>query len=351
MTIALPQLAGSNLATNSSTSTFKSCRRKYLYQYGIGVRKREHGGALSLGSAWHVGLDVRNKGGTLDVAIETACAGYEVTPGWVKTEDHVAEWMLERWTVASMLRQYYERYGDAASDPDIAEVVASEMVFEFPVKNPATGRRIRGKMASGKIDGIVRMHDGRLALLEHKSAKDDLGPDSDYWKKLKFDSQISMYWVACHELGYPIETILYDVQRKPGIKPRKVTKSENEAIKSLGYYYGDVAKATADFETFPMWSARFCYDVRCDPSRYFVRKEISRLTADLDEFRRDLYHVVQDIADAEKHGRWYRNQTACRSYNKPCPYVKHCHAGVSRENPPPYFEAVDDVHPELRSNE
>jgi hypothetical protein len=40
------------------------------------------------------------------------------------------------------------------------------------------------------------MADGRLAVLECNTAGEDVGPDSDCWLRLRYDGQISLYFLA-----------------------------------------------------------------------------------------------------------------------------------------------------------
>jgi hypothetical protein len=76
------------------------------------------------------------------------------------------------------------------------EVVATEQAFRVPLVNPATGKATPTFELAGKIDGIVRLEDGRLAVKESKTCSEDLGADSDYWRRLRIDHQITLYMLA-----------------------------------------------------------------------------------------------------------------------------------------------------------
>ena len=62
---------------------------------------------------------------------------------------------------------------------------------------PHTGRQSQTFRIAGKVDGIVRCHDG-LYLLEHKTASTI---DASYLDKLWTDTQIALYCYYLRELG------------------------------------------------------------------------------------------------------------------------------------------------------
>lgn len=60
---------------------------------------------------------------------------------------------------------------------------------------------------------------------------EDIQPDSDLWRRLQIDSQISMYVLAARRLGYPVECVLYNVTRKPTIKPTAIPLLDELGVK------------------------------------------------------------------------------------------------------------------------
>jgi hypothetical protein len=67
--------------------------------------------------------------------------------------------------------------------------------------NPATGRASQTRQLGGKLDVLVRDQDSRALIIEHKTSSEDLGPGSDYWRRLRMDPQISTYFVGARALG------------------------------------------------------------------------------------------------------------------------------------------------------
>lgn len=375
-TLSLPQLAGANILTHSRMQTFRTCQEKHHNRYELGIRREGDEVYFRMGGACHKGIDLRAKGASTDDAIAIATQGYEVLPRWCVAEEAVHDWMTERETVAVLLSGYFwiwERDG-VPDNLRVAEVLESEGAFELPIRNPETGAASTVFRQAGKRDALVRLGDGRVALKETKTVGEDLDPASDYWKRLRLDNQISQYFCAVQDEGKPIDTILYDVIRKPSIAPKLVPildadgkKIVNDAegkrvlkenIKKNGepgaghgdpIQSGNVEKGwilQQRRETPEEFGKRLLEDITARPEFYYARQEIPRLDADLARFRADLWDVAATIREARNNGRHYRNTAACTLMGR-CEYLDQCHAGIDPDNPPAGFVRVTNLHPEL----
>lgn len=388
--IALPQLAGHNLLTHSRLSCMAECPRKHYYRYELGIRRSRTAQPLRMGGAFHLGLDLRAQGRAVDEAVAEAIAEYAVLPEWCRTDEQVADWLCEREKVATLLFgyfHYWEVQRCREHEPtDPVEIIATEQQFEIPLRNPDTGKASRNFRLAGKIDKIVRLRDGRLAVMEHKTAKADLAPHSNYWKRLEIDQQISIYMIAARTIGYPVETVLYDVIRKPGIKPRTAvpTLDENGLKIVINIHTGErvygkrgkngqppAPRQTGSSEegyvlqthkeTVEEYGARLAADIDSKPGWYFARKEIPRLRVDLDETEAELWHLQQEIRDRQKSKRWRRNASSCLRYNKAepdsdgedgaCEYLPVCKNGLEYGRVPDGFVQVENVHGELDTDD
>ncbi len=339
MSVALPQL-GSSILTNSRLRCARECPRKHQFRYEIGLRPSRVGSALRLGSAVHVGLEALALGRTMDEAAAAATSSYELLPEWCKGAEQVEDWMVERETVAAMIAGHSWRWGG-----DGIEHVCAEQAFDMPIVNPETGASTPTWRLAGKIDAIVRLPDGRMAVKENKTTGDAIDPEADYWKRLRIDSQISTYWLAATHLGHRIETVLYDVIRKPGISPRRLTKAEAGAWD--GTWFGQPFDHGApERETPAMYGARLLADMGERPDFYFARREIPRLESDIEEFRSELWEQAADLRERRRSGRWYRNSNACIGFGR-CEYIDLCSDGYEAGAVPPGFEIVKNLHPEL----
>src|SRR4030042_3422299 len=96
------------LLTNSSTATFKQCRKKYFWSYILGIRPEYDGKALRMGSAYHEALDVMRTTLDREAGIEAARKAYEFCP---ENFDPL-QWEIERETVAALANGYAWRWGD-----------------------------------------------------------------------------------------------------------------------------------------------------------------------------------------------------------------------------------------------
>lgn len=361
---ALPQIPGHDILTFSRMQCHKRCRRLHHYRYNLGVRKGDVARPLRFGGAMHVGWESLGLGQSIDEATIRATQPYETLPGWATTDEAVAEWMVERESVAQLLYGWWWYYTD---DPDIAEFEATEFAFYLPIRNPATGARTNRWKRAGKIDGIVRLRDGRLAVLEHKTTGDDISPSSDYWLKLEFDEQISGYLLAAREMGYDVETVLYDVVRKPTIAPRQIPVLDEQGCKIVHDTDGnrvylkdgsprqsasarDGHSLLTRTENHKEFGERLNQDIIDRPAFYYARREIPRLHADLVEYEHDLWQQAADIREGLRAGRHFRNSGACTTMGR-CEFLDLCKQGINPDEVPEGFRRVEHLHPELVSND
>jgi len=327
--------------TNSQGNTFKMCARKHFFAYELGLRRIVDAQPLRFGSAFAFGLDRYRQGKYL--AAEIIADTVRQYDAHRPSNDD--DWLIEREQIARLLVGYFWRW--ARMDQSLT-ILATELPFDMPLINPETGRASRLFTVAGVIDAIVKLPDGRIAIMEDKTSGQSLDVNSDYWKRLRIDSQISIYWRAAEQLGYDVATVLYDVIRKPSIRPRKLTLVEKAGIKDSGRWYGELATIPADGrETPQMYGARLRKDMADRPDFYFARREIPRLQTDLQESDWDVWQTAKMIRECQKHNRWPRNTTACVGFGR-CTYFDLCTDGFDPGTVPHGFEKVDDVHPELQ---
>lgn len=355
-----PAADGRHLLTHSRLACARKCPRRHWYAYELGLRPDRQSAPLRIGGAVHLGLDLLARGVDRENALDRAVAGYADFPAWCGSEDDRRAWLYERETVLRLLHAYscyWEEQG--------LQVIATEQAFEIAVVNPATGAPATAHRLAGKIDKIIRLPDGRLAVMEHKTTSDSLDADSDYWSRLRIDGQISLYIHAARERGFDAVTVLYDVIRKPAIQPTAVPLLDADGLKQVvdangervrtkdGKKWRETADAAAGYRLLsrPMtpeeWGDKLSADICDRPDRYFARREIARLDSDLDGFRRELWWQHQDLLGRRREGHWPRNPEACLS-PFPCEYRDVCWGGLDVEaQTPEGFVRLEFVHPEL----
>ena len=205
----------------------------------------------------------------------------------------------------AMLTVYHEAWHvDAAERFD---VIGVELPFECDLVNPATGATSRTFRLAGKLDALCRERTtGRVLIVEHKTSSEDLTPGGDYHARLRMDSQVSTYFAGARSLGYEPAACLYDVLRKPAMRPQlatphgarkytKPTKTEPEPRLYAGQREHD--------ETPEEYEARMLDAMARDVGAWVHRFEVVRLDAEREEAAADVWQIARMIRDAQIEGR------------------------------------------------
>ena len=286
----------------------------------MGLRPRVDGHALRFGTLWHSMQEQRWLGQAPTLAPDAD--PYDAA------------------RLRAMLMVY-----DTCWDDDLQryEVLAIEKPFRAPLLD-GNSKRVRGWCIAGKVDGILREPStGETAILEHKTTSDSLETGGSYWARLTIDSQISIYFDGAAELGHDVSACLYDVARKPALKPLLATPEGSRKFTKEGVLY---ATQRATDETPDEYRAR-CIEAMADHAPEYVnRARIVRLGDELAQARADLTGTVRAIEACGKSDCWPRSDAHCFEYGR-CPYWSLC-AGQGSQSE---FTKVEDVHPELAAHD
>lgn len=308
--------------TSTSLACFRSCPRKYFYRYEMCLAREQVATPLRIGTAWHK-------------LMEVLIAQQDVLDG---LED-----LYEVATLVALYDGYRRRYA-----MDTMVFLATERPFELKIPCGANSKRSISKAKrAGKIDAIVELNDGRVAVLEYKTCGEDIGPDSDYWLRLRGDHQVSEYITAARDIGYPVEFVIYDVVRKPTILPYKATPPESRKYTKEGRLYANQRDTD---ETPEDYRRRLASDIAERPDYYYARREVWRSRDELRMFEDERAMQIKTIKDVAKRGAWYRNVSRWNCSN--CEFSGPCLGGVKldRDNVPSGFVVLPDPHPELEAN-
>lgn len=251
-------------------------------------------------------------------------------------------------TIRGLLFGYHDRWKDEEWHVD-----GVEQEFHLPIVNPATRRPSPMFTHAGKFDGLISRYDGPY-LLEHKTCSEDLSPGSWYWRRLAIDTQLSGYLLASWLSGQRLAGVLYDVIRKPEIRPKKLGLADSSEFRQSGLYCGR-QMSSASYQRFcldlerhegpEMFEARLAQDTLARPEWYFGRQILCRLDRELLTYARELWLTAQDMHQAMRFGDHRRNDKACYQFFRPCEYLDLC-AGQDRvENP--RWHKLPSLHPEL----
>lgn len=359
MNIALPQIAGHDILTHSRLACFKTCARKHWLRYDQGVRPVKDSRALRFGAAVHEIIDRVNRGEPIETAIHVVVD--EMVP-LDPSIDLYDEHIMDACKVGALMEGYYAYWGNSEDGSTrVIDTLVSEQAFELPIRNLDTGRSSRTYAYAGKIDAIVRLADGRLAVMETKTTSSPCEYGSDYWMRLRVDDQITGYLLGARSLGYEVDTIIYNVILKPRQERKQVADLDPQGLKMVVNENGERVrnkknewKQTAgDFErmlrrpqTVGEMAAEMRYVVYEELRRWFHRYEVVRTPQQIDEWQQQLWQQAAAVRD----GHDYRNTSACLSFGR-CEYLAVCHTSISRAGYPPEFTAIEHAHPELETNE
>jgi hypothetical protein len=257
----------------------------------------------------------------------------------------------------ALIEGYDNIYNDQALN-----TIAVEAEFVAPLINIETGGISKTWLLSGKIDAIAKDKSGRLVIIEHKTTSADIDVTSDYWKKLSIDGQVSGYYLGARTLGYDVQDCVYDVIRKPGIKPATVALVDEDGIKIVhdangcrvrtkdGKKWRQTGSTEEQLflqvrdETADEYEIRLTEDIQSRPERYFARKKVARTESDMQEYLFDMWAVGRNIADAERLDRFSRNPNSCSAYGT-CEYFPVC-SGMADINDPHMYKTTQ-TNPEL----
>lgn len=337
------------LLTASRSAKLLGCPRAHFWSYERGLKRVDSGPALRFGSAWHRAMEARWLGKDYDNALGAAL------PDNVDLDPVQAE------TLASLLMAYYHRYG--ASDELVSQVFPE---VEFKQDLQAS----RSFFSAGKIDGLAKLKDGRVAIVEHKTTSDDVSPASEYWTRLRFNPQLLQYVGAARQLNWPVEVAIYDVVRKPAISPKLIPLLDSEGRKIVHDAQGNrvikkdgTPRESGDtaagytlqtrVETPEEFGQRLYTDALERPDFYFSRREVPILDQDLDEFAAQRISVSRMILSCRSEERRAKRpeQAWPRAVGQACGYCEYssfCLQNITPDlNAPPAGFRVGPANPEL----
>ena len=212
---------------------------------------------------------------------------------------------------------------------------------------------------------VVRdLRDNLVRVVEHKTASEDVSPGSDYWKRLRMDGQVSVYFEGATSLGYAAAACLYDVLAKPALRPGNVPLVDPDGVKivhdaagvrvrtkdgkkfrqtgdtELGYVLQTRPETPEEFRD------RLASAVAESPDRYFSRGDVVRLDGEMNEALFDIWQLGLELREGYVAKRFPRNPDACVRFGRTCSFWSVCTGEASLDDPT-RFTRLTSVHPEL----
>lgn len=337
--------------THSSSASFRACRRQYKIAYVDGIRAKRPAMALRLGTFVHLWLELywrARQAGATDPA-EAAWRGVAASASKHPDAEYVAFDSFDEYEQARlrvMLLAYAAVWGRVE-----CTVIAVEAKFTVPLIHPETREVSRRFQRAGKIDVILRLADGRIAVVEHKTSAADVSPGGDYRRKLTLDPQVSMYYAGALSLGFRPDVVIYDILKKFDERPLKATPPDKLRYvtdrktkeKRLN------AKQRLHEETPAEYAARLVKIAAKNPEACIERVELHRLPEERKRYALAVWQQAQDMAHAADNDLYYTNPDSCLRYGAPCDYLPHCSEGASLADPYSYRHV--GAHPELQDHD
>ena len=337
-----------DLLTSSRMKTWRSCPRRHYYQYELA--RASHGpesAASALGTTVHAALEAwwctwRDLGGygALDAALYAARGD----------EDAEADRERDPYTVAltqALVIAYDARWSRWAAS---VEVLGVEAPFVAPLEHPTLGLRARRWAVAGKMDVLLRLSDGRVAIVDHKVTASDARVGSDWRRKLTLDPQVSTYFGGAEALGHPAGLALWDVIQRPALKPYKAVAEVKLKLDGTPRAGQRLADETPD-EYQERLIARLADE---GPEAALAHVEVVRTEQEREAHAWALWHTVREIEESRAAVRACdgdaravtQNAGACMAYGSPCPYLPVCEGTASIDDPTRY-RRLPVAHAEL----
>ena len=340
--------APTDLLTSSRMKTWRACPRRHYYQYELA--RASHGpesAASALGTTVHAALEAwwctwRDLGGygALDAALYAA-RGDETGDGERDADPYTAA------LTSALVIAYDARWSRWAAG---VEVLGVEAPFVAALWEPATGRKARRWAVAGKMDALLRLSDGRVAIVDHKVTASDARVGSDWRRKLTLDPQVSTYFGGAEALGHPADLALWDVLQRPALKPYKAVAEVKLKLDGTPRAGQRLADETPD-EYQERLIARLADE---GPEAALAHVEVVRTDAEREAHAWALWHTVREIEESRAAVRACdgdaravtQNAGACMAYGSPCPYLPVCEGTASIDDPTRY-RRLPVAHAEL----
>jgi len=290
---------GREKLTVSRMHCWNTCQLKHLYAYDYGVRSARDCEALTFGTAFHAAMEARANGADAQAAFE---AGLATGSDW-------DEFVVAKLQAA--VAAYHSVYAE-----DVIARMEPEIEFAYPIEGTRTFE------AAGKIDGLAVLADGRRALVEHKTTSEPIEEaDAKYWARLRLNFQLCRYVKGARATGHDVDTVLYDVFRKPSLAPKaeirdldengvpfvilpdgsRKVKRDGTPAKTADAAKGERYRTHA--ETPEEYGERLLADMLARPGFYFQRREVTVTDDQLRAFELAEMQMARQIVSVRADAR------------------------------------------------
>lgn len=337
------------IVTNSERTEF-ACQRRWWFRYHEGLSTDDAVAPLRMGSLWHHALACWYRSGCRMTPAEVSAA---VVDPWLERRlewldgrlgmNNAAETADEDREHARLTRGMLDGYvAQFASDMDDFEVIAVEPQVARWMHHPVTGKLLRDRVElngkrvfrqwafGGAMDLLVRMKDGSVWFMEHKTtAESDL---DHYVRKLDWDPQIRGYaWaagapIAGSDVREPVTItgVIYNVARKKvPVEPEPLKNGGLSKAKGIDTTRAHYLNAVLRNGLNPDAYADVLEQLKS--KKFFHRDSYVFTGPELEDFQRDTAHTALAIMAAERAAYHPRQTRVCiGTAVAPCPFKQVC---------------------------
>ena len=232
-------------------------------------------------------------------------------------------------TCKGLLEGYHARWATAQTE---IELLYSEQTFLAPLRNLAekNGKNSRTFKLAGVLDKVCQW--SGTVLVDHKTTSMEIDdPTGPFWRQLAVESQPKHYEILLLANGIRIDRTVWDVVRKPGIRPKKLSAANRKKVTSLGEYCGRKLSSETrqlfvneERENAELFQARLAVECLEHPDRYFARRSIPRGRNETFDYNGEVWQMGQEILAARRNGWTFRNSKACMQWGSACEYLGIC---------------------------
>lgn len=283
---------------NSKMMTYKDCPRKFFFKHILGWSSRYPSIHLIFGSAYHAaqeflalkGYDKKN----LDEAMQVFLSIYREEFSEATDDDYVKNPERAEKALASYIKEFKD---------DPFETLYTEVGIPAPLGDD--------RVFHLKIDKILRrVTDGKIILMDFKTGSREL----KYWAELQDSRNQFFGYIHGALCRYPFEQV-------EGLIVRQVLIYKSSPPKHKSY---TVRKNASQMNAW-LSNVRYWYDRMMD----------------------DLTRVKQESPDKRVMEAYPKNDNACASFGRLCPFYSHCWASP---NPLKYYQTPEDCPSEFESS-
>ena len=292
------------LITQSEVTTFSRCERRHDLRYNRRLVPFEEHPALTMGSAFHAGVESQS----IEAALVVMRGKDPIWSIWEGAAQRIRESV-----VIAMVGGALSRWTEWPEE--------QEVQFELPLRHPVTGNASKKHRFSGVFDGVWRRshpdYPNEVVLGEWKTAS---VVNKDYMQRLEIDFQISTYlWAAQTLYGEPVRKAVYRVVKKPTIRQRKEESVEE-------------------------YAERVRLDYLDRPDHYFFEVLVERTDEQIEEWKHQAWATHKRILQVKSGSlQSIKNTQSCISRGR-CPYFDLCVGAIDETA----FKKLPTKHRELR---